>query len=381
MKYCEDYAALLDAFVDGELSQEEAGCVQEHLDACGPCAAYVADALALRAAFPVVEDTAVPEGFADAVCAAIRADAAPRKRNMTRWLKAAASLAACAAIVLAASRIPFGGGGYQSAAGAASTPAGSMDIGESRSTDSATEAAGAGAEAFSTGGAASSATQYTAPTEDGGLFAAQSEDPGALPEDALLADGAAKDQSTAALAGEEGLSSTAPASADSPSVNTASAPAASTAEDAAKASFQDQALAVSDAGISYDALLADLDGFVDGLWNANGSGAPFQTEGHTENGSCVAWYGQLFNTPHTSQYSLWLYFADGNMAVLPLPSRNFVGTAPPASMAFDGGTFTYEVVFTEDEPGMPGEGFVHVKGTYRYTVDLSAKTVSLEILQ
>lgn len=379
MKYCEDYAALLDAFVDGELSQEEMDCVQEHLGACGPCDAYVADALALRAAFPVVEDTVVPEGFADAVCAAIRADAAPRKKSKARWLKAAASLAACAAIVLAASRIPFGGG-YQSAAGAAG-PSGSTGIGESRSTDSVTEAAGAGAEAFSTGGATSSATQYTAPTEDGGLFAAQSDDPGALPEDALLADSAAKDQSTAALAGEEGLSSTAPASADSPSVNTASASAASTAEDAAKASFHDHALAVSDAGISYDALLADLDGFVDGLWNANGSGAPFQTEGHTENGSCVAWYGQLFNTPHTSQYSLWLYFADGNMAVLPLPSRNFVGTAPPASMAFDGGTFTYEVVFTEDEPGMPGDGFVHVKGTYRYTVDLSAKTVSLEILQ
>lgn len=379
MKYCEDYAALLDAFVDGELSQEETDCLQEHLDTCDACTAYVADALALRAAFPVMEDTVVPEGFADAVCAAIRADAAPRKRNMTRWIKAVASLAACAAIVLAASRIPFGGGGYQSpagAAGAASAPAGSMDIGESRATGSGTESEDAGAEAFSAGAATSSATQYTAPAEDSGLFAAQPEDSGSLPESNPLPDSAAEDQSTDAPAGEGSLLAIAPADADSPSLN-----AASMAEDAAKASFQNHALTVSDAGISYDALLADPDGFVDGLWNADGTGSPFQTEGHTENGSCVAWYGQLLDTPHTSQYSMWLYFADGTVAALPLPSRNFVGTAPPAGMAFDGGTFTYEVVFTEDEPGMPGEGFIHVKGTYRYTVDLSAKTVSLEILQ
>ena len=45
MKYCEEYAALLDLFVDGELSLEEMLEVQAHLDECPACRAYVDDAL------------------------------------------------------------------------------------------------------------------------------------------------------------------------------------------------------------------------------------------------------------------------------------------------------------------------------------------------
>ena len=52
MKYCTDYAALLDLFVDGELTPAEMVDVQTHLDTCPGCRAYVDDALAMRAAFP-----------------------------------------------------------------------------------------------------------------------------------------------------------------------------------------------------------------------------------------------------------------------------------------------------------------------------------------
>lgn len=105
MKYCEAYAALLDLFVDGELSLEEMLEVQAHLDGCPACRAYVDDALAMRAAFPDAEDTAVPEGFAAGVMAAIQADAAarpasPRKKKKTPWVGVVASLAACCAIVI-----------------------------------------------------------------------------------------------------------------------------------------------------------------------------------------------------------------------------------------------------------------------------------------
>ena len=72
MKYCDDYAALLDLYVDGELSSDELSDVQAHLDTCPGCRAYVDDALSLRAAFPDVEDTEVPDGFAEGVMAAIR---------------------------------------------------------------------------------------------------------------------------------------------------------------------------------------------------------------------------------------------------------------------------------------------------------------------
>lgn len=105
MKYCEAYAALLDLFVDRELSLEEMLEVQAHLDECPACRAYVDDALAMRAAFPDVEDTEVPEGFAAGVMAAIQADSAarpapPRKKKKTPWVGVVASLAACCAIVI-----------------------------------------------------------------------------------------------------------------------------------------------------------------------------------------------------------------------------------------------------------------------------------------
>ncbi len=107
MKICEQYAPLLDSFVDGELPEQEAGTVREHLAACPACAAYVSDAFAIRAAFGDVEETEVPAGFADGVMAVIRANAAPRKKPH-RALKTVASLAACAALVFAAVRVlPF----------------------------------------------------------------------------------------------------------------------------------------------------------------------------------------------------------------------------------------------------------------------------------
>ena len=112
MKYCNDYAALLDLFVDGELNPEEMADVQAHLDVCPGCRAYVDDAMAMRAAFPEVEDTVVPAGFAEGVMAAVAA-AAPAKKpaRKTPWLKVAMPLAACLAVVIVLQNGPATGGG------------------------------------------------------------------------------------------------------------------------------------------------------------------------------------------------------------------------------------------------------------------------------
>lgn len=110
MSPCHEYAALLDAYVDGELSPEEMARVRTHLDACPGCRAYVDDALAIRAAFPDAEETEVPEGFADSVSAAIRAGAAPQRKRRPRWLRTAAPLAACCALVILLSQLPGLGG-------------------------------------------------------------------------------------------------------------------------------------------------------------------------------------------------------------------------------------------------------------------------------
>lgn len=107
MTYCQEFAALLDPYIDGELSPEETARVREHLSTCDGCRAYVQAALAMRDAFPEEEDTPVPDGFAAGVMAAIRADAAPRKRRRPRWAKTLLPLAACCAVVvLAVSGLP-----------------------------------------------------------------------------------------------------------------------------------------------------------------------------------------------------------------------------------------------------------------------------------
>ena len=62
MTYCEEFAALLDPYIDGELSPAETDRVREHLRTCDGCRAYVQAALAMRDAFPEEEDTPVPDG-------------------------------------------------------------------------------------------------------------------------------------------------------------------------------------------------------------------------------------------------------------------------------------------------------------------------------
>lgn len=107
MRYCEEFAALLDPYIDNELSPEETARVREHLRTCDGCRAYVQAALLMRDAFPEAEDAVVPEGFAEGVMAAIRADAAPRKRPRSRWQRTLLPLAACfAVVVLAVSTLP-----------------------------------------------------------------------------------------------------------------------------------------------------------------------------------------------------------------------------------------------------------------------------------
>jgi hypothetical protein len=115
MNTCESYAALLDAFAEGDLFTEDMIQVQKHLNDCPACQAYLDDLFAMRAAFPTIEDTEVPEGFADRVMAAVAAhprtaapaEPAPRKKK-SPWTKVVLPLAACCAIVVLLQGGPFG---------------------------------------------------------------------------------------------------------------------------------------------------------------------------------------------------------------------------------------------------------------------------------
>lgn len=111
MKYCQEYAALLDPFVDEELSPEEAARVRAHLKVCGGCRSYVDAALAMREAFPDPEDIDVPEDFADRVMDAVRAESTAGTRDVFRrrsipWKKALLPIAACLAVAVAVGQLP-----------------------------------------------------------------------------------------------------------------------------------------------------------------------------------------------------------------------------------------------------------------------------------
>lgn len=92
-------AALLDAFVDGELTAAEMAEVQAHLAECPGCQAYVDDALAIRADFPTAESMELPADFTDHIMQAVAKT--PQSRPKTQpWGKLAAAAACLAVIVL-----------------------------------------------------------------------------------------------------------------------------------------------------------------------------------------------------------------------------------------------------------------------------------------
>ena len=134
MKYCEEYAALLDPYIDEELSGEEAARVRAHLEECPGCRAYTDAALAIRAAFPEIGETEVPAGFADGVMAAVReveakgTQSAERGRKALYWHRALLPLAACFALVLILRAVPGSGSGNASVTAAnMAPPAAAMD--------------------------------------------------------------------------------------------------------------------------------------------------------------------------------------------------------------------------------------------------------------
>lgn len=61
---CNDYRSLVPAYLDGELSEAQAGPLRRHLLACAPCRVATQGQRSLRAWFVPTAEVAVPEGFA-----------------------------------------------------------------------------------------------------------------------------------------------------------------------------------------------------------------------------------------------------------------------------------------------------------------------------
>lgn len=86
--------AVLEAYVDGEVTPQISAQVEAHLARCPDCRAFVEEWMTLRRAFPGREE-APPAGFARRVMAAVARH--PRKRQPWRRLLAAA---ACLALIV-----------------------------------------------------------------------------------------------------------------------------------------------------------------------------------------------------------------------------------------------------------------------------------------
>ena len=108
MKSCDEYAALLDAYVDGECTAGESALLRAHLEECPHCRRELEEKLLLRDAFPDAEDTPVPDGFAERVMAALPPQSAPKapRRNVIWWTRRLAPLAACLVVAAALWKLP-----------------------------------------------------------------------------------------------------------------------------------------------------------------------------------------------------------------------------------------------------------------------------------
>lgn len=62
--HCKDYLSLVPAYLDGELSEAQAGPLRRHLLACSSCRVAAQGERSLRAWFVPTAEVPVPEGFA-----------------------------------------------------------------------------------------------------------------------------------------------------------------------------------------------------------------------------------------------------------------------------------------------------------------------------
>ena len=180
--------ALLDAFVDGELTSDEMIQVQTHLDECPECRAFVDDALAIRAAFPTEEDLPLPADFAKNVMEAVEKTPQSRPKKQP-WGKLAAA-AACLAVIVLVQHGALGGTGSTDSSSAAYDTAAVMDVAAAeRSMDAPSASAGSD-------DAADDGADTFAATSGNTLEAQKSKDPAAYTSGSGL-DGTQMDETAA----------------------------------------------------------------------------------------------------------------------------------------------------------------------------------------
>ena len=81
MKCCEQYAAALSAFVDGELSENEKEEVLSHVEHCQNCREYLSELMIVHTMFEEMPELDAPEGFSERVLERVHEEKRARSRH------------------------------------------------------------------------------------------------------------------------------------------------------------------------------------------------------------------------------------------------------------------------------------------------------------
>lgn len=100
MKHCEEYAALLGAFADGEVTESERQEILAHLESCEGCREYLVQIMEMKEGFSC-DVPEMPENFASQVMWRVRSEKTKKQKKNRRVMTAVASIAACLVLVLA----------------------------------------------------------------------------------------------------------------------------------------------------------------------------------------------------------------------------------------------------------------------------------------
>ena len=97
MKCCEQYAAALSAFVDGELSENEKEELLAHVEHCRNCREYLSELMIVHTMFEEMPELDAPEGFSERVLERVHEEKRAKTRHRRAWPRV---LAACFALLV-----------------------------------------------------------------------------------------------------------------------------------------------------------------------------------------------------------------------------------------------------------------------------------------
>lgn len=110
---CDTEREKIQAFIDGEQTEDETAALREHCMSCPSCAKYLREMLAMQKAVNELDGETVPAGLHSKIMAAYRRE----KRGFLPWIRRNPAIAAAAVLVIAVGAV-YGAGALKAGFGA-----------------------------------------------------------------------------------------------------------------------------------------------------------------------------------------------------------------------------------------------------------------------